>query len=319
MFGPRLIMILLATLFAVAAAGCGTESGPAPDAEDRAYISEEDGIEVPDVSYEDGADAVFAVEDEGLTAALIDVNGDFRDGTGCEVVDQSPAAGEIVADGDEVEITVDCAHVDWENQEGPGWDAFNDGYANGFDEGCQELFDQSPDGSLYEDDYEYTVADCQNLNSGDGSAASDVPADAPDDPESAGVEIGRLDGCQALFAERGVWSLNWGTDSYTEDDCPVDTYVAPPPRERKPKLTSDGCAAEQSDGTPIAIEVDRGEINCTGAEALWIEFLRRAPTEGRGSSGVVEIDGWICAGAMLSEAPRAGSCSRADNSASFDV
>jgi hypothetical protein len=268
MFGPRLIMILLAPLFAIAAAGCGTESEPTPDAEDRAYISEEEGIEVPDLSYEDGADAVFAVEDEGLTAALIAINGDLRDGTGCEVVDQSPAAGEIVAEGDEVEITVDCAQVDWKNQEGPGWDAFNDGYANGFDEGCQELFDQSPDGSLYEDDYEYSVADCQNLNPGDGSAASDVPADAPDDPESAGVEIGRLDGCQALFAEQGVWSLNWGTDSYTEDDCPVDTCVAPPPRKRKPKLTSDGCAAEQSDSTPIAIEVDRGEINCIGAEAL---------------------------------------------------
>ena len=67
------------------------------------------------------------------------------------------------------------------------------------------------------------------------------------------------------------------------------------------------------------IEVERGEINCAGAEALWNEFLRLAPTEGQGSSGVVDIDGWTCAGATLTEARRAGSWSRADTTATFVV
>jgi hypothetical protein len=144
---------VLTILLLVALTGCGTDAGSTSDAEDRAYISEEEGIEVPDVSLEDGADAVSSIESEGLTATLVDANGEFGfdghpDASGCEVVDQTPAGGELVAEGDDVEVTVDCAQVDWENQEGAGWDAFNDGYGDGFDEGCQELFDESPDGSF---------------------------------------------------------------------------------------------------------------------------------------------------------------------------
>ncbi len=287
---PRPAIAVLAAVLVVALTGCGTDASTTSDAEDQAYIGEDGGVEVPDVSLEDGADAVSDVEHEGLTAALVGANDDFgfdssRDATGCEVVDQSPAAGELIAEGNEVEITVDCAQVDWENQEGSGWDAFNDGYTVGFDEGCDELFDESPDGSFYEDDYEYTVVDCQNLNPGDGSVAADLPSDAPDDPEATGLELGQLDGCRALFVEHGVRSLNSGTDSITESECPIGAYNAPPPRKRnkrKRQLTSDGCTGEQADGTPITIEVERGEINCAGAEALWNEFLRLAPTEGQG-------------------------------------
>lgn len=31
----------------------------------------------------------------------------------------------------------------------------------------------------------------------------------------------------------------------------------------------------------------------------------------------MEIDGWICAGALISAAPGVGSCSRTDNTAEF--
>ena len=62
---------------------------------------------------------------------------------------------------------------------------------------------RSPDGSLYEDDVEYTAIDCQNENPGDASDASDIPTDVPDDPEGAGMDVGELDGCTAMF-DNGV-------------------------------------------------------------------------------------------------------------------
>ena len=323
---------LVAALFVVAVAACSTDSTISLSPETTTSVSTEDeggalmdgggdGVEIPDATYGDGADAVDAVESEGLTATLIDANDGYdfdstRDVTGCEVVDQYPAAGDLVDDGGEVDITVDCSQVDWENQEGAGWDAFNEAYAVAFDDGCRALFGEPPDGSLYEDDYEYTVIDCQNLNPGDGSGASDLPGDVPDDPEGTGIELGELDGCRALFDQQGVYSLNWGTHSVTAYDCPIGGYT-PPAKKRKTR--TDGCSGGQADGTPIGIEVKRGRVNCAGAEALWNEFLRRAPTEGQGSSGVLELDGWICAGAVMSDAPRAGSCSRADKSAEFVV
>lgn len=118
-------------------------------------------------------------------------------------------------------ITIDCAQVDWENQQGAQWAAFDDAYQSGFDDGCQALFDQSPNGSFYEDDIEYIATDCQNLNPGDAAEGSDVPSDVPDDPETAGAELGQLDGCQALFTEGTVLTLNYGTDSYTDANCPL--------------------------------------------------------------------------------------------------
>jgi hypothetical protein len=330
--GPRWLSIV-ALLLAALLAGCSSGGGSSSSAEEgagggAALRDDSDGFEVPDATYGDGADGVDAVESEGLTAVLVDANDDYsfdsyRDASGCEVIDQNPAAGEFVDEGDEVEITVDCAQVDWENQEGAGWDAFNDAYGGGFDDGCQALFDESPDGSLYEDDYEYSVVDCQNLNPGDGSGSTDLPGDAPDDPEATGAELGELDGCRVLFEEQGVYSLNWGTNSITEDDCPIGGYVPPArPQSKKRKkrqLTSDGCSAKQPDGAPVGIDVERGQINCAGAEALWNDFLRRAPTEGQGSSGATEIDGWICAGALISDEPRLGSCSRTDKTAAFVV
>lgn len=129
--------------------------------------------------------------------------------------------GEDLSTEADAQAEEDQRLADWENQEGDDWDAFDAAYTAGFDVGCENLFADSPNGSLYEDDDEYTVSDCQNYNPGDGSSASDVPVDLPDDPEAAGTEVGELDGCQALFENDGVTSLNYGDDSVTEDDCPV--------------------------------------------------------------------------------------------------
>src|SRR3954453_7384659 len=193
--------------------GCGT-ADPSGDP----ASSDSAAIEVPDVTGDDGADAVSSVEDAGLTATLADANDDpgfdtNREAPGGGAPAQDPAGGDTAADGDEVTITVDCSHVDWDNREGPAWEAFSDAYSSGFDDGCQELFDSSPTGSLFENDVEYTATDCQNDNPGDGSDASDIPDEAPDDPEAAGTEAGELDGCQALFEQEGVSTLNYGTNT----------------------------------------------------------------------------------------------------------
>jgi hypothetical protein len=344
----RIVSVLLALVLGVAVGGCGdaahgqasrdsaTEQ-PAGAGDDRTANDgyeddgyENDAIDVPDVSGQDGSAAQSDVGAAGLTATFADANHDpgfdsGRDGSGCEVTDQDPPAGETAADGDEVQITIDCAQVDWDNHEGSGWEAFSDAYSSSFDDGCQALFGESPDGALYEDDVQYMVGDCHNLNPGDGSEASDIPADVPDDPEAAGAELGELDGCRALFDEQGVYSLNWGEDSITSDDCPITAGVsAPVPHKKKAgrshtKRPGQGCSGTQADGMPLALKIDKGTINCSGAQALWREFIGRAPTEGAGSSGAMTLDDWECAAATAAEAPRLGGCNRVDDSAAFTV
>jgi PASTA domain len=262
---------------ALSACGAGSGTDSADQLEDA--TPDASAIEVPDVSLEDGAGAVSAVEDAGLQATLSDANDDpgfdsSRDATDCEVTDQDPAAGESVQEGDEVIIRVDCSQVDWSNQEGSAWDAFNDAYLSSFEDGCQALFDQSPDGALYENDVEYTVTDCENESPSDASDASDVPGDAPDDPEAAGSELGELDGCQALFENQGVFSLNYGADSITEDDCPVASAASAPPSDRKPKTPKSHSSSvprgyKRCDAN---IAAKAGTTSCGFAENVFYEF-----------------------------------------------
>ena len=235
MRGPAVYLLTVAALLLVFAGGCstgtdstgstsGSSSEPAQVADDS---SGDGGVEVPDVVGSDGADAVSQLEDAGFTVTLADGTGEdsefdsSRDASGCETTDQSPSGGDTASDGDDVEIQLDCRQTDWENQEGTAWDAYNEAYSSSFDDGCTELFSVSPDGSLYEDDTEYTEGDCQALNPGDGSDDADLPSDVPDDAEASGTELGEVAGCRALFDEQGLSSLNYGTDSYTADDCPV--------------------------------------------------------------------------------------------------
>jgi PASTA domain len=331
----RLSSLLTVLLACIAMAGCQAGSSIAPSSSDASDASDAGSIEVPDLSSDDGAQAESDVEAAGLDSTLADANSDpefdaSRDASGCEVTEQDPAAGSTASDGDQVTITVDCSQVDWSNQEGPQWEAFSDAYTTGFDDGCEALFDQSPNGSLYEDDAEYTAYDCQSENPGDAADASDVPDEVPDDPEGAGTELGQTDGCQSLFEQDGVLSLNYGTDAYTEADCPIGE----PARTRATRSktptpgtpANDGtaesgrrhCSGAEADGTPISLSVTAGKVKCAGAVALLNEWLRRAPMEGVGSGGVLKLYGWECIGATATEAPKIGSCQRAGtNPAAF--
>jgi hypothetical protein len=110
---------------------------------------------------------------------------------------------------------------EWSNQEGDYWLAFSDAYTTGWDEGCDIAFEGSPDGSLYEDGVEYTADDCYANNPGDASLASDAPTEIPDDPETAGDELGQTEGCVSAFEDlTNSGTLNYGTDSYDESICP---------------------------------------------------------------------------------------------------
>ncbi len=331
-----LLCLIAVVCVAGPAAGCGEASGGVES-------TNEGSTEVPHVAGGDGADAVFAVESEGLTVTLADADDDpgfdsSRDATGCEVEDQEPPAGEMVEEGTEVRITVSCAQVDWENQVGSAWESFNEAYLSGFDSGCEALFNESPDGSMYEDDTEYTALDCQNENPGDASSASDIPSEVPDDAEAAGTELGELDGCTAMFDNGAVLSLNYGEQSWTAADCPIGDTVVSPENSAGPdgevsgqsgggsqkgglplKGAGENCLGEQADGTAITMQVESGQVSCAGAAALWNEYLRRAPSEGVGSGGAVTLEGWSCIAAPAAQAPRAGSCDAADGSGSFTV
>jgi hypothetical protein len=316
--------------------GCGSASPDNSGSVDGGEPTQ-DELVVPDVSSDDGADAVADVEQAELQPVLADANNDpgfdtGRDATGCEVADQDPVAGTGAQEGDEVTISVDCAQVDWENQEGAQWEAFDEAYQAAFDDGCQQLFNQSPDGSLYEDDTEYTAVDCQNENPGDASEASDIPGDVPDDPEDAATEVGQVDGCQSLFEQDSVISLNYGDVSYTENDCPVGEVAATPSRSTHTstntsttstadrKHAGEICGGAEDDGTPLTLDITKGSVKCSGAVALFNEWLHRAPNEGQGSGGALKLYGWTCVGALATQAPRIGTCERAGSDpAAFEV
>jgi hypothetical protein len=337
----RRIAVLLATAACLAAFfGCGgsegsrtiSEAAPAAGwaAEDGASEDDTPTIEVPDVGGQDGWAAVSDTEAEGFAVLLEDANEDpyfdpARDPDGCEVLDQDPAAGTELEEGGEVTLFVDCRQVDWDNQEGSIWDDFDSAYQRGFDDGCDALFAMSPDGYLYENDSEYTVLDCQLVRPGSAAEATDLPAEFPEEPETAGAALGALDGCQMMFSENFISTLSYGEDTVTDLDCV--TVAAPPAIESGRKKSQRGeraaaggsCSAQLPDGTPIVLEVNRGDINCNGAAALWAEYVRRAPTEGGGSSGYVELEGWSCASASPNEAPRLGSCGNLSDRTEFVV
>ena len=125
-------------------------------------------------------------------------------------------------------------------------------------------------------------------------------------------------------------SLNYGSDSYTEDDCPIGatapstssptTPSKAPSTGSEKKIAGQRCAGTEADGTPIVLKVTAGEVNCKGAVALLREWLRRAPTEGVGSGGYMKLYGWKCVAAPAAQASRVGSCERAGaDPAAFSV
>jgi hypothetical protein len=109
---------------------------------------------------------------------------------------------------------------EWDNQEGEAWDLFDDAYLTGWDEGCDLVFDESPDGSLFDQGEEFTADDCYAKAPYDASD-SDLPIDVPDDPEYDGEELGTHDGCLAAFEDTYDDALFWG------DEVSVDSSICP--------------------------------------------------------------------------------------------
>jgi hypothetical protein len=315
---------------------CGNIGAP-PDGGDLATRS----VVVPDVTGNDGQDAVDTIETAGLTTSL-EGNSDepsfdpARDPTGCTVEDQTPAGGERAQRDDDVTLTLDCREVDWENQEGDDWDNYNTSFEQGFADGCQALFDLSPDGNLYDSGTQYTVDDCSTQDPGDGSDAA--PADLPDDAEQQGYDDGFAAACQAAFDSAGVDTLYYGHDSYTVDDClaqnapapsatspkrpnPAPTPPARPPSSVRGSVAPAGhsCMRAQSTGGAIVVHATVGTVHCSGAAALWAEYVSRAPQEGAGSHGDLKLEGWECIAAAPPEKPLLGRCDKQDGSASFEV
>jgi hypothetical protein len=111
----------------------------------------------------------------------------------------------------------------WDNQDGPDWEAFSDAYIAGWEEGCDIAFEDSPDGSLHDQDKEFTADDCYANEPYDASE-SDVPYEAPDDPEYEGEQLGMQDGCESAFEDLpsdGGGALYYGDEEFDDSVCPV--------------------------------------------------------------------------------------------------
>jgi hypothetical protein len=74
------------------------------------------------------------------------------------------------------------------------------------------------------------------------------------------------------------------------------------------------CPTFTAKGNSYRIKPKGGTVDCAGAASLWTTYLARAPSEGTGSSALVEIDGWRCAHYPPPDAPLVGSCETGDGS-----
>jgi hypothetical protein len=214
---------VLAALLTLTLASCAATTTDATAPRDPAAAASDDAaqITVPDVTDQDGDDAGTQLTDAGLNVTY---DPDRDDATGCEVTDQDPAAGAELdpqTDATNVTLTLDCRQVDWENQEGDGWDTFNAAYSDGWNSGCDSVFTASPDGdTLHYDGEEFSSNDCQNGNPGDASSA-DLPEDVPDDPEVDGEALGETEGCNYVFTDVApTGALYYGTEAFTASMCP---------------------------------------------------------------------------------------------------
>jgi hypothetical protein len=134
--------------------------------------------------------------------------------------------GRCRARAPEVILTLDCRQADWDNQEGDDWNAFAAGFSDGYADGCSDLFSASPDGFLYEGDYEYSEVDCTTLEP--DVADADVSPDVPEDPVSEGYELGHETGCQAIFEDQGLTELYHGDSYVTPENCQAGSLGATP-------------------------------------------------------------------------------------------
>jgi hypothetical protein len=107
----------------------------------------------------------------------------------------------------------------WDNQDGPDWEAFSEGYVDGWEAGCDLVFDESPDGYLYDQGEQFSVEDCYANEPFDASDA-DMPYEAPLDPEDDGYALGESDGCISAFELPIDGAFFYGPDEYDDSICP---------------------------------------------------------------------------------------------------
>jgi hypothetical protein len=107
----------------------------------------------------------------------------------------------------------------WDNQDGQDWEAFSDGYVQGWEAGCDVVFDESPDGYLYDQGEQFAVEDCYANEPLDASDA-DIPYEVPIDPEDEGYALGESDGCISAFELPIDGAFFYGPDGYNDSMCP---------------------------------------------------------------------------------------------------
>lgn len=229
--GLRFLLVALAVGLAAASfAGCEGGGPPAQDSNSVDHADPElpaddtvsDEIEVPDVVGDEGSSAVSDIEDTGLEAELVassedaDIGEPRDDATDCTVMDQSPVGGEMTTENT-VELSLDCRQADWNNSTGDEWDEYTSAYIDAAEQGCRDYFDLSPNGSLYDGDFEYSSIDCPAVSESD--AERNEPADVPDDPSGDGSRDGYDFGCGAVLVEQGLSGLYYGDEYVTASDC----------------------------------------------------------------------------------------------------
>ena len=122
--------------------------------------------------------------------------------------------------------------LSWSQREGKDWADFTDGYSQGFQEGCSDLW-TAAGGAVYgADGEEIAQTDCTQLEQ---EPERNVPDKPPSDPFDEGATLGKDDGCRALF-ENGEGELFGETgDALTEGETcsgpsPLGRDYRPPPK-----------------------------------------------------------------------------------------
>jgi hypothetical protein len=193
-------VVVLCSLAALAGAGCGAST---------ATTQGDDGyLPVPDVTGLDVDQAMTSIRDGFLTPVL---SGDARRRAACVVVRQSPTVDDWAVTDEKVTLDVDCS--------GAGDDGFEAGYREGFDAGCEQLFAETEEGTLYANDVGYGLDDCRRLRPDPAPRVDAVATAGGADETELGRRAGRRDGCRALFAEAGVNGFGAGSVTVTIDGC----------------------------------------------------------------------------------------------------
>jgi hypothetical protein len=132
---------------------------------------------------------------------------------------QAPSGGYDYSSDEPDYSPYEDAQDAWDNQDGPDWEAFNVSYLEGWEAGCDLVFDESPNGYLYDQGEQFSADDCYANEPIDASDA-DIPYEVPLDPESDGYDLGESDGCISAFELPIDGAFFYGPDEYDDSLCP---------------------------------------------------------------------------------------------------